>query len=50
MIVKVQFDVSSDKSIELIADDVAVLLLKVVNGPRLAIRKRWTRMFIDKPH
>ena len=47
--IKVQFDVSGDRSIRLIADDVTIHPLKAVRGLRLAIRKRWTSELIEKP-
>jgi len=47
---KVQFDVSGDQQIRLIADDIAVLPLKAVKGLRLAIRQRWTAKLVEKPY
>ena len=50
MRLKVQFDVSGDQSIRLIADNIAVLPLKAIKGLRLAVRQRWTKELASKPH
>jgi hypothetical protein len=47
---KTQIDVSDDRSIRLIADVVSVDPRKAVRGLRLAIRNRWTKVFLDRQH
>jgi hypothetical protein len=47
---KTQIEVSGDKSIRLISDVISVDPRKAVRGLRLAIRNRWTKVFIDLRH
>jgi hypothetical protein len=46
----VQIDVSSDKSLTIIADDVSVLPSKAVRGLRSVVRARWTEKFLAAKH
>ena len=46
----VQIDVSSDKSLTIIADDVSVLPSKAVRGLRSVVRARWTGKFLAAKH